>query len=102
MMSAGQLNAWFCPKCRGLTIVRHADAGVTPMFLGCRANADEPCMERAHSLMYPEPLFGLLMVRGASPIGDGPDAIEVEWEWFAETDEQREGRECLSLRRVPE
>jgi hypothetical protein len=89
-------NAYFCPRCHGLTLVDHADPGVTPMFLACRRAGLDPsenlCDGMASSLMYPPEAFFLLLRTEAG-------AVEAPWEWFAETDAQRNRREPLSLRR---
>ena len=68
---AGAVNAWKCDKCGQLTVARHVDEGVTPMFLACRASGDlEGCDGQAVSSGYP-----------AAPI---PDRIltRLEWEWY--------------------
>lgn len=67
---AGAVNGYQCPDCNGLTIVVHRDAGVTPMFLACRAEGVDPreakCKGQAVSLMYPE----------------GEPPAPPAWEWF--------------------
>lgn len=63
----GRINAYDCEDCHGYTVTRDVDAGVTPMFLACRAT--EGCTGRAVSLCYPS--------------GPVPDWLpEVEWEWY--------------------
>jgi hypothetical protein len=50
----GALNAYWCEDCRQYTVVVHRDAGVTPMFLGCRATPR--CNGMGRSMMYaPQP-----------------------------------------------
>lgn len=76
---AGAINAWKCDKCGRLTVARHADEGVTPMFLACRASGNvEDCGGQAVSSGYP-----------GAPV---PDYImeKLEWEWYApDKDEYR-------------
>lgn len=63
---AGERNAYTCQVCNGRIITVHADDGVTPMFLACRA--DTPgCDGRMVSGMY-RPVDGLAM-----------------WEWYKPT-----------------
>jgi hypothetical protein len=98
-MQVGDVNAWFCPECRALTFVRHADVGTTPMFLRCRAIPDSGCQGEAHSLMYPGGGFmAFLGVVGFAPKEFAK--VEVQWEWYAANIKQRANQECLSLRRV--
>jgi hypothetical protein len=98
-MQVGDVNAWFCPECRALTFVRHADVGTTPMFLKCRAVPGSGCKGQAHSLMYPGAnVMALLGVAGFAPKEFA--TIEVQWEWYAANFKQRSNQECLSLRRV--
>jgi hypothetical protein len=59
-------NAYFCRSCHGMTLVDHADPGVTPMFLACRRGGlspeENPRKGTAASLMYPpEQFFRLLL-----------------------------------------
>jgi len=99
MMQVGDVNAWFCPECRALTFVRHADVGTTPMFLRCRAIPDSGCQGEAHSLMYP----GAHVLAMFGVVGFAPEPlakVEVQWEWYAANLKQRSNQECLSLRRV--
>ena len=79
----GKVNAYRCDECKGFITTRDVDAGVTPMFLGCRAT--EGCQGRSVSSGYPD--------------GPIPDWIPpVEWEWYrpaghdltGETDEVRD------------
>lgn len=71
---AGAINAWKCEKCGQLTVARHADEGVTPMFLACRASGNvEDCGGRAVSSGYPsEPIPYRILNR-------------LEWEWYKPT-----------------
>lgn len=98
---AGAVNAWKCDVCGGLTVARHADEGVTPMFLACRASGDvEGCGGTAVSSGYP-----------SAPI---PERImeRLEWEWYkpgvlerlAMSSEMQEhiNRGGLALRRLAE
>lgn len=48
----GARNAYWCDDCHSYTVVVHRDAGVTPMFLACRATAD--CRGTSRSMMYPK------------------------------------------------
>lgn len=63
----GAINAYICAKCGALTVVRHVDAGVTPMFLACRRPSG--CDEMARSAGYPP-----------NPPQKVIDA--VRWEWY--------------------
>lgn len=49
---AGAYNAYRCPVCEMYTVVVHADKGVTPMFLACRAT--ENCEGMGVSIGYPK------------------------------------------------
>lgn len=72
MMPAGSVNAWKCDKCGRLTVARHVDDGVTPMFLACRASGRVgDCDGQGVSMMYPAP-----------PV---PESImeQLAWEWYA-------------------
>jgi hypothetical protein len=64
---SGRHNAYRCDDCGALTVVVHRDAGVTPMFLGCRAT--HGCRGRAVSLGYP-----------SGPIP--PSLLPARWEWY--------------------
>ena len=70
MCKAGAINGYACDACGQLTIIRHVDEGVTPMFLACRAEGLDPreatCKGQAVSLMYPP--------------GDPPSP--PTWEWY--------------------
>lgn len=71
---AGDKNAYWCERCGLHTVTVNRDPGVTPMWLGCRANGYEPgeegaCGGRAQSLMFPDPWPE-----------DVPE--EAAWEWF--------------------
>lgn len=70
-MPAGAKNCYYCETCGRYTVTVHADEGVTPMFLACRATGDiSACGGRAVSMMYrPEPW---------------PDHVpsEPQFEWF--------------------
>lgn len=83
MMPAGSINAWQCEACGKLTVAIHADEGVTPMFLACRATPG--CDGMAVSAGYPDP-----------PIPD--HIIELlAWEWYRPTRKwaRRKGPEML-------
>jgi hypothetical protein len=68
---AGSINAWKCDTCGRLTVARHVDDGVTPMFLACRASGEVgTCDGRAVSAGYPPPPI-------PSHITD-----RLEWEWY--------------------
>lgn len=45
------INGWYCSNCGQVTVVVHVDAGVTPMFLACRATPG--CAGVGQSLGYP-------------------------------------------------
>jgi hypothetical protein len=112
MERAGGRNAYYCPECRGLTLTINVDDGVTPMFLACRRAGldpgENPCQGHAASLMYPpENGFFNFLDHGheRSPFNLNPGDVDltyppkaIDWEWYAATNEQREGREALSLR----
>lgn len=66
---AGAINAYSCTTCSKLTVVQHIDAGVTPMFLACRATPD--CDGTGESLGYPNQDRIPQRVREA-----------VRWEWY--------------------
>jgi hypothetical protein len=88
----GAKNAYFCDECKRYTVVIHVDAGVTPMFLACRATGTVgDCTGRAHSTNYQ---------REPWPETDkaGRPIPGAAWEWFAESETQRYGFESLSLR----
>lgn len=105
MGNAGERNAWFCPECRGLTIVKHIDAGVTPTMLRCRRaglDAEEnPCKGIATSLWYPpESFWGLIDPPGKPDRRGTFHPTELyDWEWFAANDAQLAGTEALSIRK---
>ena len=46
----GKLNVYVCEVCRGKTITRDLEAGVTPFLIQCRAKPG--CKGHAQSLMY--------------------------------------------------
>jgi len=46
----GRMNKYTCKTCGGSIITQDADAGVTPMFLACRAT--EGCLGSMASSMY--------------------------------------------------
>lgn len=76
-MPAGAKNAYFCETCGGYTVTIHADEGVTPMFLTCRASGDvKDCLGRAVSMMYPKEPW--------------PEAVpsEPQFEWYKPSPEQ--------------
>lgn len=66
MTPVGSINAWQCDRCHNYLVARHADAGVTPMFLACRR---DNCEGRGVSLGYPN--------------GPVPDFLmsQLWWEW---------------------
>ena len=76
-MPRGSVNAWLCPKCRGLTVAIHVDTGGTPMFLACRADGTETfaCDGRGESQGYPP---------------DPPPSVvdAIRWEWYRPDDEE--------------
>lgn len=64
-----KLNAYRCDKCGGNTVTLDVDEGVTPMFLGCRADGTETgCDGRAVSMGYPK--------------GPAPAWAVPQWEWY--------------------
>jgi hypothetical protein len=63
----GRHNAYRCDDCGAYTVVVHVDAGVTPMFLACRAT--ESCRGRGVSLGYPS---------GPIPA----HLLPARWEWY--------------------
>lgn len=70
----GRVNAYRCDECKGLTVTIDVDAGVTPMFLACRASGQPgDCEGRAMSMGYPP--------------GDPPNFVmeKLAWEWFRPT-----------------
>ena len=46
----GKVNVYVCEACRGKTVTRDLEAGVTPFLIQCRAKAG--CKGHAQSLMY--------------------------------------------------
>jgi len=53
-VAAGRpFNHYVCPECRGITITKHEDDGVTPFMLRCRATKD--CAGMALSDFYRGP-----------------------------------------------
>jgi hypothetical protein len=67
---AGATNVWTCPVCTGFTFAVHRDAGVTPMFLACRASGDVgDCEGMSISCGYPP---------GPRPAFLG----DPQWEWY--------------------
>jgi hypothetical protein len=46
----GAINAYRCKDCHDVTVVRHVDQGVTPMFLACRVT--DGCQGMAVSAGY--------------------------------------------------
>jgi hypothetical protein len=64
-----KLNAYRCDDCGGNTVTLDVDEGVTPMFLGCRADGTETgCGGRAVSMGYPK--------------GPAPSWAVPAWEWY--------------------
>jgi hypothetical protein len=65
-----RLNAYRCDDCGRYTVTIDRDEGVTPMFLGCRADGTEDyaCGGRAVSLGYPK--------------GPRPSWAVPAWEWY--------------------
>lgn len=61
------INGWYCPTCGQVTVVVHADAGVTPMMLACRATPD--CDGVGQSLGYPPGV----------PSNEVLDTVAYEW-----------------------
>lgn len=66
MMPRGAVNGWRCDKCGRHTVAVHVDAGVTPMFLACRASGEPNC-GRAVSTGY----------RTSYVL-----STEIGWEWY--------------------
>ncbi len=65
-----KINAYVCPKCNGLTVTIERVKGVTPMFLGCRANGEvNTCGGFSASMMYRIP----------PKLGE----LEPKWEWYS-------------------
>jgi hypothetical protein len=62
----GDYNGYTCEKCKAVTMVIHADPGVTPMFLGCK---QPDCDGRAVSMGYPP---------GSPP----KQLLPAKWEWY--------------------
>lgn len=46
----GKWNHYTCQLCKGVTIAKHVDDGVTPFILGCKATPG--CLGHAMSSMY--------------------------------------------------
>ena len=68
-VSPDRLNAYRCDDCGRYTVTIDRDEGVTPMFLGCRADGTEGgCKGRAVSLGYPK--------------GPRPSWAVPAWEWY--------------------
>jgi len=61
------INGWYCSTCGQVTVVVHVDAGVTPMFLACRATPG--CAGVGQSLGYP-PII---------PSNEVLDTVAHEW-----------------------
>ena len=70
----GDINGYVCDTCKQHTFIVHVDDGVTPMFLACRAEGEDPreaeCKGRGTSLMYPT-------MPAPQHVIDG-----VKWEWY--------------------
>lgn len=66
----GEVNGYLCESCGTVTLIEHADCGVTPMFLVCRAQNE--CQGQSHSLGYP---------RTQPP----PSLYPIRWEWYRPT-----------------
>jgi hypothetical protein len=79
----GLINGYCCDTCGRHTYIVHVDDGVTPMFLVCRVDGQEPeanpCKGMGTSIMYPPP-----------PIPSHVVAA-VRWEWY-EPDLEELGR----------
>lgn len=69
MPKKGDINAYVCDTCDKLTVVIHADAGVTPMFLDCLTT--ENCDGQGTSLGYPAQHAVPQRIRDAAV-----------WEWY--------------------
>lgn len=70
----GAINGYRCDSCKKYILVIHADKGVTPMFLECKAT--EGCGGRSVSLMYPK-----------TPMPDELKA-KIQWEWYRPNQEE--------------
>lgn len=66
-------NAYFCKKCRKVTITVDVDEGVTPMFILC-----PDCRKQATSMMYQLPLC---MRTEFTPNG-GITELPAQFEWY--------------------
>jgi hypothetical protein len=77
MNTKGDWNPYKCKVCGGITMTRHVDDGVTPMYLGCRAMGENPltgqlkCEGTAVSGMYPN-----------DPVPPSLRRLKV-WEWYS-------------------
>ena len=81
----GQVNVYTCGSCGGQTVTIDRDAGVTPMYLDCRADGAEPrtrCRGRATSAWY-------------RPTLPHP---EPAWEWYRPTAKELRGIKDRALR----
>lgn len=71
-MKTGDLNAYFCPECKGYIVTVDRDEGTTPMFLACRVQGDlgpaNTCLGQSRSMGYP-------------PLETWPIEPEPTWEW---------------------
>lgn len=70
-VKVGDVNGYYCRSCTGIIYIRHADEGVTPMFLACRAT--KGCKGSMASMMYrlPDPEF---------------HPLHITYEWFTPDD----------------
>lgn len=73
MEAKGKINVYHCETCGGDTVTVNLDAGVTPMFLKCRAGGFfRPCGGTATSRGY-----------------QVPQDLVPDYAWYAPTPEQR-------------
>ena len=79
-MEIEKRNAYFCKKCRKVTITVDVDEGVTPAFIECPY-----CQkEMASSFMYQLP--GCMMFEYVFGVGMQP--LMAELEWYKPTDKE--------------
>lgn len=81
----GEINAYVCNRCYKLLVVRHIDAGSTPMYMPCLVTED--CEGTARSMRYPP---------------DPPEKVinAVRYEWYRPTWEELAELELETRQRV--